>query len=129
MSLAEIDLRCHLRIQKVRISTLQDPNLMMGRIMDVSDGAALVTVSLADGPLHPAAIIENVAQTAGRDLTVGTLYGILDRMIGEGLVVRAAPEGRRRPYELTGAGRTELCGYLAAMSSALQVGQQRLAQA
>ncbi len=97
--------------------------------MDVSDGAALVMVSLADGPRHPAAIIEDVAQTAHRDLAVGTLYGILDRMIGEGLVVRAAPEGRRRPYELTGAGRAELSGYLAVMSSALEVGQQRLAQA
>lgn len=97
--------------------------------MDVSDGAALVMVSLAEGPLHPAAIIKDVAQTAGRDLAVGTLYGILDRMIGEGLAVRAAPDGRRRPYELTGAGRTELRGYLATMSSAVQVGQQRLARA
>lgn len=97
--------------------------------MDVSDGAALVMVSLADGPRHPAAIIEDVAQTGGRELAVGTLYGILDRMIGEGLVVRAAPQGRRRPYELTGSGRIELGGYLAAMSSTLQVGQQRLAQA
>lgn len=97
--------------------------------MDVSDGAALVMVSLAQGPLHPAAIIEDVATTGGRDLAVGTLYGILDRMIGEGLVVRAAPQGRRRPYELTGAGRVELKAYVANMSAALTVGRQRLAVA
>lgn len=97
--------------------------------MDVSDGAALVMVSLAQGPLHPAAIIEDVANTAGKDLAVGTLYGILDRMIGEGLVIRAAPQGRRRPYELTGAGRVELKAYVTSMSAALTVGQQRLAQA
>lgn len=97
--------------------------------MDVSDGAALVMVSLADGPRHPAAIIEDVAATASRELAVGTLYGILDRMIGEGLVVRAAPEGRRRPYELTGAGRVELGAYLTTMTAALRVGHQRLAGA
>ena len=97
--------------------------------MDVSDGAALVMVSLAQGPLHPAAIIEDVAKTAGKDMAVGTLYGILDRMIGEGMVVRATPQGRRRPYELTGAGRVELRQYVASMSAALEVGQRRLAQA
>ncbi|MGC1209150.1 MAG: helix-turn-helix transcriptional regulator [Ornithinimicrobium sp.] len=97
--------------------------------MDVSDGAALVMVSLADGPRHPAAILEDLVKTANRDLAVGTLYGILDRMIGEGLVVRAAPEGRRRPYELTGAGRVELQEYLATMTAALKIGHQRLAEA
>lgn len=97
--------------------------------MDVSDSAALVMVSLAQGPLHPAAIIVDIAKTGNRDLAVGTLYGILDRMIGEGLVVRAAPQGRRRPYELTDAGRVELHEYVTSMIAALTVGRERLAEA
>ncbi len=96
--------------------------------MELSDGAALVLVSLAEGPRHPAAIIEDVGVIAGRVMAVGTLYSILDRLIGHGLVVRAAPQGRRRPYELTAAGRVALAEYLASMSSAIRVGGLRLAQ-
>lgn len=97
--------------------------------MVLNDGAALVLVSLAVGPRHPAAIIADVEQMSGRDLAVGTLYGILDRLIGEGLVVPAAPQGRRRPYEVTPAGRAELAGYLSRMRATVEVGRQRLAQA
>lgn len=97
--------------------------------VDVSDSAALVMVSLAQGPLHPAAIIEDVAHTGGRDLAVGTLYGILDRLIGEGLVIRSEPQGRRRPYELTSAGRAKLSDYVTTMSAALTIGRQRLTEA
>jgi DNA-binding PadR family transcriptional regulator len=53
--------------------------------VELSDGAAPVLVSLAGGPQHPAAVIEDVAATAGRTLAVGTLYSVLDRLIGQGL--------------------------------------------
>lgn len=96
--------------------------------MNLNDGAALVLVSLAAGPRHPTAIIEDVAQTGGRALAVGTLYGILDRLIGQGLVVSAAPQGRRRPYEVTPAGRAALADYLSTMQAAVEVGHRRLAQ-
>ncbi len=97
--------------------------------MELSDGAALVLVSLAGGPQHPAAIIEDVAATAGRTLAVGTLYSVLDRLIGQGLVVRAAPQGRRRPYQLTASGRVALTDYLTSMTATVQTGVRRLAQA
>lgn len=84
---------------------------------------------MAAGPQYPTAIISDVAQTSGRTLAVGTLYGVLDRMVGQGLVVASAPQGRRRPWELTGAGRAALAGYLASMKVVVAVGRSRLAQA
>ena len=70
-----------------------------------------VLVALLDGPLHGYAILKRVAELSnGRvTLSTGTLYGALDRLSGDGLVV-AGPEevvgGRaRRAYTLTKVGR------------------------
>ena len=73
-----------------------------------------VLVAMADGDRHGYAIIKDVAErTSGEvELGTGTLYGILKRLLDEGLAV----EGRRRPaatedddrrryYRLTDFGR------------------------
>lgn len=93
----------------------------------LGDVAALVLISLADAPRHGGAIIEDVKATAGRTLAVGTLYGTLDRLIGDGLVEAAPAEGRRRPYRITTAGAEALAGHLRAMGAALAAGERRLA--
>ena len=72
-----------------------------------------VLLSLADGEKHGYAILKEVEeQTAGEvQLSTGTLYGIIKRLLAEGLVVelRSRPvEGddqRRRYYRLTEDGR------------------------
>ncbi len=72
-----------------------------------------VLLSLADGEKHGYAILKEVEeQTAGEvQLSTGTLYGIIKRLLAEGLVVelRSRPvEGddqRRRYYRLTEEGR------------------------
>ena len=72
-----------------------------------------VLLSLADGEKHGYAILKEVEeQTAGEvQLSTGTLYGIIKRLLAEGLIseLRSRPvEGddqRRRYYRLTDEGR------------------------
>jgi len=73
-----------------------------------------VLVALADGELHGYAVIKEVARrTDGRVLLgTGTLYGIIKRLLADGLVVEskrrpAATEDdeRRRYYRMTPFGK------------------------
>lgn len=66
---------------------------------------ALVLTSLVDGPKHGYAIIEDVAGLCGVTMGPGTLYGALTSLEQQGLIAALPPQGRRRPYELTPAGR------------------------
>ncbi len=76
-----------------------------------------VLVALADGDVHGYAIIKSVsARTAGRvELGTGTLYGIIKRLLADGLVAEskrrpaaAEDDERRRYYRLTSFGRLVL---------------------
>jgi DNA-binding PadR family transcriptional regulator len=64
-----------------------------------------VLVALADGETHGYAIMKEVERlTDGAvRLSTGTLYGIIKRLLAEGLITEARPGGdpRRRRYELT----------------------------
>ncbi|HTS32296.1 MAG TPA: PadR family transcriptional regulator [Bryobacteraceae bacterium] len=73
-----------------------------------------VMLALADGDKHGYAVLKEVAeQTAGEvQLSTGTLYGIIKRLLAEGLIVevRRHPaiendDQRRRYYHLTDSGR------------------------
>jgi DNA-binding PadR family transcriptional regulator len=73
-----------------------------------------VLVALADGDRHGYAIIKAVARhTSDRVvLSTGTLYGIIKRLLAEGLIVESArrpraalDDERRRYYRLTDFGR------------------------
>src|SRR5437899_8575193 len=73
-----------------------------------------VLITLADGDKHGYAILKEVEeQTAGEvQLSTGTLYGIIKRLLVEGLIVesRSRPaasedDQRRRYYRLTDDGR------------------------
>ena len=70
--------------------------------------------ALIDGPLHGYAIVQRAGDLSdGRvRLSTGTLYALLERAIGEGLVVAGRPyvEGgrERRDYTLTPLGREQL---------------------
>lgn len=69
-----------------------------------------ILTALVDGPLHGYGIIQEVAHLSEgtTQLRVGTLYGALERLSGEGLLVLDREEtvsGRlRRYYRLTDAG-------------------------
>jgi DNA-binding PadR family transcriptional regulator len=70
-----------------------------------------VMVALADGQTHGYAIMKDVEQLTGGAvrLSTGTLYGIIKRLLNDGLIHEAAPgahdDERRRSYELTPFGR------------------------
>ncbi|BCB88486.1 PadR family transcriptional regulator [Phytohabitans suffuscus] len=80
----------------------------------MTEPAFFILTALVGGPRHGYGIVGEVAELShGRvQLKIGTLYGVLDRLVGDGLVEldREEPErGRlRRYYRLTGAGRGEL---------------------
>ena len=72
-----------------------------------------VLITLADGEKHGYAILKEVEeQTAGEvQLSTGTLYGIIKRLLGDGLIVESRhrpaedDDSRRRYYRLTDEGR------------------------
>ena len=76
----------------------------------MSEQAFLVLTALAEEPKHGYAIVQSVdALSGGRvRLRVGTLYGVLDRLVTDGLARRDREEihqGRlRRYYRLTDDG-------------------------
>ena len=81
--------------------------------LPMSEAMFHVLVALADGDRHGYSIMKDVAErTRGAvQLSTGTLYGIVKRLLADGLIVEArrghAAEGerRRRAYTLTAFGR------------------------
>ena len=79
--------------------------------MRMTEQAYLVLLSLAEQPRHGYGIVGAVLELSdgATKLGAGTLYGLLDRLAGEGLVQASGEEvvdGRlRRYYRLTDAGQ------------------------
>lgn len=92
-----------------------------------NDPALLVLVSLAAGPRHGHAMLLDIEGFAGVRLGPGTLYGAISRLEDEGLIEPAAPEGRRRPYRLTDAGRAALERRMGTLRRTLEAGLARVA--
>jgi DNA-binding PadR family transcriptional regulator len=78
--------------------------------MALREPTLFTLAALRDGPLHGYAVIAKVRELSGDrvSLTAGTLYGALDRLTDQGLVVADREEivgGRlRRYHRLTDAG-------------------------
>lgn len=87
----------------------------------------LILASLAAGPKHGYAMIEDIEQMAGVRLGPGTLYGAIARLEQRGLISPLPTEERRRPYRLTALGATALRQQLAALQAFATTGLQRLA--
>lgn len=92
-----------------------------------SDPSLLILSSLASGPKHGYAMIQDIEQFCGTHLEVGTLYGALARLEKQGWIEALEMVERRRPYRLTGEGRAVLSEQLATMSKVVATGSQRLA--
>ena len=86
-------------------------------------------MSLADGPKHGYAIIEDIADFAGVRFGPGSLYGAIARLESHGLIKALEAEDRRNPYQLTATGGKALRARLTSMQSVARVGQKRLANA
>src|SRR6266508_72393 len=90
----------------------------------ISEPSYFILAALMDGPLHGYGIIKQAAKLSdGRvQLAAGTLYGALDRLAEEGLILadrQEVVEGRtRRYYRLTDHGVRALQGEAARMQQA-----------
>jgi DNA-binding PadR family transcriptional regulator len=91
-----------------------------------SDPALLILSSLAGGPKHGYAMMEDIDEFSGTHLEPGTLYGAIERLEQRGWIEPLPNEERRRPYRITAAGATALQEQLATMSRIVATGQRRL---
>lgn len=98
----------------------------LGRFTDVS---LLVLLSLADGPKHGYAMIEDIQRFSGTLLEPGTLYGALMRLEKRGWIEALPAEDRRHPYRLTVAGSAALRQQVATLQRIVTIGVERLALA
>ena len=98
----------------------------------MTEQAFFILTALVDAPRHGYGIVREVADLSdGRvDLKVGTLYGVLDRLVADGLVEldREEPhQGRlRRYYRLTEHGRGALTAEAARQAANARAATRRL---
>jgi DNA-binding PadR family transcriptional regulator len=92
-----------------------------------SDPSLLILASLASGPKHGYAMMEDIYQFCGTKLEPGTLYAALARLERRGWIEPLEAEDRRRPYRITGAGEIALRAQLKTLHRVVSIGQQRLA--
>lgn len=98
----------------------------------MSEQAFFVLTALVDQPRHGYGIVGEVADLSeGRvRLKVGTLYGVLDRMVADGLVEPDREEvanGRlRRYFRLTEQGRDALAAEAARQAANARAATKRL---
>jgi DNA-binding PadR family transcriptional regulator len=92
-----------------------------------SEPALLILISLAGGPKHGYAMMEDIAAFADLRLGAGTLYGALTRLDERGLVEALPAAARRRPYRLTATGAALLQAQLTTLDTCVAIGRERLA--
>jgi DNA-binding PadR family transcriptional regulator len=95
----------------------------MGRY---SDPPLLVLASLANGPKHGHAMIEDIARLCGTRLGPGTLYGAIARLEQQGWIEPLQPEERRQPYRITAEGIRVLRAKLNTLQQFAKAGLGRL---
>jgi DNA-binding PadR family transcriptional regulator len=86
----------------------------------------LVLASLAEGDKHGYAIIQDIAAQLKVTLGPGTLYAVIGRLEGQGLIEGLPMQGRRRPYRLTTAGARVLGEQAARMRELARLSLSRL---
>jgi DNA-binding PadR family transcriptional regulator len=90
------------------------------------EASVLVLISLAGGPKHGYALIQDVKQFAGVELGPGTLYGALDRLERLGLIEQLPADERRHPYRIIEPGTAALRAHLDSLERVSAAGRLRL---
>ncbi len=96
------------------------------RLGHYSDPPMLVLASLANGPKHGHAMIDDIMQLCGTRLGPGTLYGAIARLEQQGWIEPLPPEDRRRPYRITVQGVQVLRAKLTTLRQFTKAGLERL---
>jgi DNA-binding PadR family transcriptional regulator len=91
-----------------------------------SDPPLLVLASLASGPKHGHAMIEDIVALSGTRLGPGTLYGAISRLELAGLIAPLSSSDRRQPYRITAQGAKRLRAQLSTLQQFARAGAQRL---
>jgi DNA-binding PadR family transcriptional regulator len=88
-----------------------------------------ILFSLAGGDRHGYAMMKDARTSEGGGVAMGpgTLYGTLERLMRDGLVVETdtSDDERRRYYRLTDTGRAVLTAELARMDATLEAARRR----
>jgi len=98
----------------------------------LTEPAFFILTALVDTPRHGYGIVGEVAELSGGrvQLKIGTLYGVLDRLVADGLVELDREEvhqGRlRRYYRLTDGGRGALAAEAERQAANARVATRRL---
>src|SRR3954453_20578109 len=92
----------------------------------VGEASVLILISLADGPKHGYALIQDIKELAGVELGPGTLYGALDRLERLALIESLPAEDRRHPYPITAPGAAGLRLHLDSLERVSAAGRLRL---
>lgn len=107
----------------MRSSHNVDPLPEVGRS---SDPPLLVLASLAQGPKHGHAMLDDIEKMCGRRLGPGTLYGAITRLERQGLIEALPEDERRKPYRLTQKGRSALAAKVATLQRFVGFASSRL---
>jgi DNA-binding PadR family transcriptional regulator len=92
-----------------------------------SDPPILVLASLANGPKHGHAMIDDIFSISGTRLGPGTLYGAITRLEQQGWIEALPAEDRRQPYRITAEGLRVLRAKLTTLNQFTKAGLRRLA--
>jgi DNA-binding PadR family transcriptional regulator len=101
---------------------------------DVSEQSFFILTALTGGPLHGYAVIKEIAELSDERLrmSVGTLYGILDRLSARGVIEvdreEVVDSRLRRYYRLTDDGRSLLAQEAARQAANARIASERLAR-
>ena len=104
----------------------EDPGGKSDVLRRAGDASVLILTSLAEGPKHGYALIQDIKGFSGVQLGPGTLYGALDRLERLGLIEELAADERRHPYRATAAGVAALRMHLDALERVSATGRLRL---
>lgn len=101
----------------------------VGELGRFANPSLLILSSLAGGPKHGYAMIQDIEEFSRTRLEVGTLYGALARLEEQGWIEPLESTDRKRPYRLTGLGLAALQEQLTTMQQIVTTGLQRLTNA
>jgi DNA-binding PadR family transcriptional regulator len=100
----------------------------LAELARLASPSAMILTSLAGGPKHGYAIMEDIETLSGIRFGPGTLYGALARLDELGLIESLTAEDRRIPYKLTAIGRLALRWNLTSTRRFVESGLRRLGE-
>ena len=111
------------------MTTKRDPQ----PLLPLTPAMFYVLVALADGQTHGYAILKDVEQLTDGSvrLSTGTLYGIIKRLLADGLIresgmsAKDKEDERRRLYELTAFGRDVARAEAARLENTLAIARRK----